>query len=64
MIYDNEDEVIEEPFESLLKRYVKLDWKHQWEAVLLYLTVFIYCITSVIKKSESWWIIYRLNKND
>ena len=41
MIYDKTDEVIEEHFESLEEHWmnIKLDWKHQWELVVLSLIV-------------------------
>ena len=45
MIYINVDEVIEEPFESLLDIY-RIGLEYQ---VILSLIVFIYCITNAIK---------------
>ena len=48
---------------------IKLDWKHQWEVVILSLIVFIYCITSCIthsvalgsiKKNISFFNLYLL----
>ena len=42
MIIDEADEVIEEPFESILNRY-------QWEVVILFWILFIYCIINIIK---------------
>ena len=50
MINVKADEVIEELFKSIEKRYqIKLDWKHQQELAILSLIMFIYCITDVIK---------------
>ena len=48
MIYDNADEVREEGFSHFFP-YIKFDWKHQQEVVILSLTVFIYFITNAIK---------------
>ena len=48
MINDKANEVIEELFEPLLNIYIKSDWKHQWELVILSLILFIYCIMYVI----------------
>ena len=44
IIYDNADEVFSHFFP-----YIKFDWKHQQEVVILSLTVFIYFITNAIK---------------
>ena len=48
MINDKANEVIEELFEPLLNIYIKSDWKHQRELVILSLILFIYCIMYVI----------------
>ena len=53
MICHNADEVIEELLNDFLID-IKLVWKHQWEAVILSLIVFIYCIINVIKKNPNW----------
>ena len=57
MINVKADEVIEELFKSIEKRYqIKLDWKHQQELAILSLIMFIYCITDVIK-----WVLNELD---
>ena len=48
MIYDNEDEVIEELFQSILSRY-QLGLGYQREAVISTLIEFTYCIINAIK---------------
>ena len=41
-INDEEDEVIKEIFSHFFLD-IKLGWKRQWEVVISYLIVFIYC---------------------
>ena len=48
MIHDNADEVIEELSESLLNRY-QIRLEKSREVVILFLIMFIYCTTNVIK---------------
>ena len=52
MICDNAGEVIEKLLNDFLID-IKLDWKYQWEVVVLSLILFIYCIINVIKKNPN-----------
>ena len=58
------DEIIEKAFKSLLNRYQNNLEASMRQRMVSSLIVFIYCITNVINKSESWWIIYIFSRLD
>ena len=57
MVNDRGDEIVEELFDSLKTRY-----QNNLESIRgseLSWIMFNYCIVNVIKKSKSWWIVYK-----
>ena len=63
MINDKAYEVIEKLFQSSLSRY-QIGFEKSGKGSDFVFDCLFYFTTNVIKKSELWWIIYRLSQMD